>query len=132
MVFQMPEVLVLLVEDEELLALVLEQSFGDAGYKLVIAEHGASGISELESDPHWFHAVVTDIRMPGKLTGWDVAHRARELVPTIPVVYMSGDSAKDWAANGVPNSIMLTKPFAVDQAVTAVSQLLNQVPPQAT
>jgi hypothetical protein len=38
---------------------------------------------------------------------------------------MSGDSAGDWAANGVPNSIMLNKPFAPAQLVTAVSQLLN-------
>ncbi|HEV7437864.1 MAG TPA: hypothetical protein VGO22_23835 [Pseudorhizobium sp.] len=44
---------------------------------------------------------------------------------------MSGDSAKDWAANGVPDSIMLAKPFSLGQAVTAVSTLLNKIPPTA-
>jgi CheY-like chemotaxis protein len=127
----MPEVLVLLVEDDDLVVAVLEAAFEEGGYKVALATDRAAAISELENDPHRFHAIVTDIRMPGKLTGWDVAHRARQLVPTIPIVYMSGDSAKDWAANGVPSSIMLSKPFAVDQAVTAVSQLLNQVPPNA-
>jgi len=38
-------------------------------------------------------------------------------------------SADKWAANGVPNSILLTKPFAPAQLVTAVSQLLNAGPP---
>ncbi|WIJ25891.1 response regulator [Devosia sp. RR2S18] len=125
----MPEILVLLVEDEAMLTLVLEEALKEGGYKVQVAHDGVKAIAVLEADPHRFHALVTDIRMPGKLTGWDVAHRARELVPTIPVVYMSGDKAVEWSAHGVPNSVMLQKPFAVDQAVTAVSQLLNTIPP---
>jgi hypothetical protein len=43
---------------------------------------------------------------------------------------VSGDSAEDWGSKGVPNSIMLAKPFAPAQLVTAVSQLLNaSMPP---
>lgn len=38
---------------------------------------------------------------------------------------MTGASADDWPSMGVPNSILLTKPFAPAQLVTAVSQLLN-------
>jgi hypothetical protein len=38
---------------------------------------------------------------------------------------MSGRDADDWAVHGVPNSIMLAKPFAPAQLITAVSQLLN-------
>jgi hypothetical protein len=38
---------------------------------------------------------------------------------------MSGAHAEDWASKGVPNSIMLAKPFAPAQLVTGVSQLLN-------
>lgn len=41
------------------------------------------------------------------------------------VVYVSGYSATEWAAKGVPNSIMLEKPFTMAQLVTAISQLLN-------
>ena len=44
---------------------------------------------------------------------------------------MSGAHADEWASKGVPNSIMLAKPFAAAQLVTAVSQLLNAVPPTA-
>lgn len=41
------------------------------------------------------------------------------------VVYISGDSAAEWAINGVPNDIMLEKPFAMAEMITAVDQLLN-------
>jgi hypothetical protein len=41
---------------------------------------------------------------------------------------MTGASGDDWGANGVPNSILLAKPFAPAQLVTAVSQLLNAPP----
>jgi hypothetical protein len=39
---------------------------------------------------------------------------------------MSGDSAGDWSSQGVPGSIMLQKPFAVAQVVTAVASMIHQ------
>ena len=44
---------------------------------------------------------------------------------------MSGNSAADWTSKGVPNSIMLEKPFAPAQLVTAISNLLNSGMPIA-
>jgi DNA-binding response OmpR family regulator len=38
---------------------------------------------------------------------------------------MTGAAADQWASHGVPNSILLTKPFAPAQLVTAISNLLN-------
>jgi hypothetical protein len=58
-------------------------------------------------------------------SGWEVAKRAREIDPEFPIVYMTGTSADDYGSLGVPNSILLNKPFAPAQLVTAVSQLLN-------
>jgi DNA-binding response OmpR family regulator len=79
----------------------------------------------LEAEGQTYSALVTDINLGAKLTGWDIARRAREINPDMPVVYMTGFADNDWAANGVPNSVLLTKPFATAQLVTAVSQLLN-------
>jgi hypothetical protein len=47
--------------------------------------------------------------------------------PNIPVIYATGDSVKDWSANGVPNSVIPQKPFAIAQLVTALSALMNAV-----
>ena len=72
-----------------------------------------------------YRALVTDIGLRRQIDGWEVAQQAREIDPAFPIVYMSGAHAEDWASKGVPNSIMLAKPFAPAQLVTAVSQLLN-------
>jgi hypothetical protein len=42
---------------------------------------------------------------------------------------MSGAAAADWTSKGVPNSIMLAKPFAPAQLLTAVSNFLNNATP---
>ncbi|ESY89703.1 hisitidine kinase [Mesorhizobium sp. LNHC229A00] len=47
------------------------------------------------------------------------------------MVYISGDSAVHWGVEGVPESIMITKPFAMPQIITALSTLLNQHNPIA-
>jgi DNA-binding LytR/AlgR family response regulator len=73
-------------------------------------------------------ALVTDIDLGGKVSGWNLARRARELNPNLAIVYMTGASGDPWAASGAPNSILVTKPFAPAQIVTAVSQLFNAVP----
>jgi DNA-binding response OmpR family regulator len=78
-----------------------------------------------------YRALVADIGLRGKIDGWEVARQAREIDPEFPVVYMSGASAADWPSKGVPNSIMLEKPFAPAQLVTAVSNLLNSGSPTA-
>jgi CheY-like chemotaxis protein len=77
--------------------------------------------------------LVTDINLAGKADGWEAARAAREINPDFPVVYMTGVAADQWAINGVPNSVLLAKPFAPAQLVTAISQWLNSGgPPPGT
>jgi two-component system cell cycle response regulator CpdR len=124
-----PGKLLLLVEDEMLIAHTLEVALLEAGFELRTVHDGVSALRALEENPEQFSALLTDIRLPKDgPDGFDLAHRARELSVTIAVVYMSGDSAIDWASKGVPKSIMLQKPFAIAQLVTAVANLLNELP----
>jgi len=127
-------VLVLLAEDDSLVATGLVVALEEAGYEVFHANSGAAAIDFLDKRAAEIKALVTDIKLGPGPDGWEVAHHARTLVPTLPVVYTSGDSAEAWAANGVPNSVMLAKPFALAQLVTAVSQLITSVsstPPPA-
>jgi DNA-binding response OmpR family regulator len=103
----------------------IEDALADAGFKVDFAPSGERALAALERRPEEIAGLITDIRLGGKVTGWDVAHRARELNPKIPVVYISADSAGEWEVKGVPNSIMITKPFALVQVTTAIAQLLN-------
>ena len=120
------QIVVLVVEDDQLVQSVVEDCLSDGGFEAVIATSGDNAVELLDASERKYHALVTDINLsPSKFDGWDVARHAREIDPNFPVVYMSGKDADDWAAKGVPNSIMLPKPFAPAQLVTAVSQLLN-------
>jgi DNA-binding response OmpR family regulator len=123
---------ILVVEDDQLIQSVVEESLTDGGFDIVMASSGENAVELLDASEGKYRALVTDINLGRDgIDGWDVARHAREIDPAFPVVYMSGKDAADWASKGVPNSIMLAKPFAPAQLVTAVSQLLNSGTPPA-
>lgn len=124
-------VAVLVVEDDQLIQTIAEEALSDGGFEAVVTTSGEEAIRLLQENKSHYRAVVTDINLSGKLTGWDVARVAREIDPTMPIVYMTGTHGEDWASKGVPNSVLLTKPFAPAQLVTAISNLLNEAGPIA-
>jgi DNA-binding response OmpR family regulator len=124
--------IILVVEDDQLIQSVVEETLTEGGFEIDIASSAAQAIELLDKAGGKYRARVTDINLGrGQIDGWEIARHAREIDPEFPVVYMSGDSAEAWASKGVPNSIMLAKPFAPAQLVTAVSQLLNSGTPTA-
>ena len=42
----------------------------------------------------------------------------------MPVVYVTGGAGADWASKGVPNSVLVPKPFAPAQVIAAIAQLI--------
>ena len=119
---------ILVVEDDQDLTGLIEEALTEGGYKVAHAASGEEAVTLITGDHQKYRALVTDINLLGKTDGWDVARRARESRADFTIVYMSGKDADEWSAKGVPNSIMLTKPFAPAQLVTAISQLLNSGP----
>jgi CheY-like chemotaxis protein len=122
-------VVILVVEDETLIQDLVHEALAEGGFETESATSGEEAIALLQQGSTKYRALVTDVHLKGALTGWDVAKRARELNPEIPVIYMTGAAADQWPSNGVPKSVLLNKPFAPAQIVTAVSQLLNDLPP---
>jgi len=120
-------VLILVVEDEPGVRELVKEQLEDEGYEIVEAESGKAAFGLLDKQKG-ARGLITDIRLGGRdeLTGWDVARHARELNPDIAVVYMSADSGVDWTVNGVPKSVLVTKPFVMSQISTALANLLNE------
>lgn len=115
---------ILVVEDEVLIRDLIEETLKEAGFGVATAATASDAVRLLETNGE-YRALITDIDLEEKHAGWAVARRARELHPDIPVLYVTGGSTNDWSANGVPGSVLIAKPFAPAQIVTAVSQLLN-------
>ncbi|WLB24437.1 response regulator [Bradyrhizobium japonicum] len=105
---------------------IVEDALREGGFEPASAKSGAEAVTLLKTRFAVYCALVTDINLLGNLNGWDVARAAREVDRHFPVVYISSAAAHDWPAQGVPNSIILQKPFAPAQLTTAVSQLLNE------
>jgi DNA-binding response OmpR family regulator len=121
--------MILVAEDDRLLQGTVEEALTEAGFESAITATGEEAVTLLKGRTTAYRALVTDINLRGKINGWDLARVAREIDPAFPVVYTTGAAAEQRASQGVPNSILLTKPFAPAQLVTAVSQLLNSAPP---
>jgi len=126
-------IVILIVEDDYMVQNLVEVALTEGGFETAIASTGKEAVSLLSASKGKYRALVTDINLgpDDKVAGWEIARRAREIDPEFPIVYMTGDSADEWGSQGVPNSIILTKPFAPAQLVTAVSQLLNSGTPTA-
>lgn len=111
----------LYVEDEPLVMELGVIAFEEAGFGVFALDSGVTAIAALDERGAEFTALVTDIDLAAGTNGWEVARHARELFPAIPVIYVSGGSARDWPSLGVPGSTMLNKPYAAAQLVVAVS-----------
>jgi DNA-binding response OmpR family regulator len=116
---------VLVVEDDEPLQLVLHDGLKDGGFDVLVVASAREALALLQSGVVKYSALVTDVELADGRKGWDVARQARKIDSSLAVVYASSASADDWRAQGVPNSILLGKPFAPAQLLTAVSRLLN-------
>jgi len=120
---------ILVIEDDEAVQGVVEDALTDGGFEPAIAASGEEAVTLLKGGLTKYRALVIDIGLRGRMDGWEVAKQAREIDPAFPIIYITAAHADQWASQGVPNSILLTKPFAPAQLVTAVSQLLNSGTP---
>jgi len=122
---------ILVIEDEYPVQGMVEEWLTEGGFSADILSSGEEALTLFKSGLKNYKALVTDVGLKGRLSGWDIARRIREIDPAFPTVYMTGAAGSEWASQGVPNSILLTKPFAPAQLITAVSQLLNAAAPPA-
>ncbi|WGS22339.1 MULTISPECIES: response regulator [unclassified Bradyrhizobium] len=120
--------IILVIEDDRDLQSLVEDALKDGGYEPAIAGSGEEALTLLKAFRTKYSALVTDIRLLGRLDGWRVARGAREIDPSFPVLYITGGSGDEWPTKGVPDSVLLQKPFSPDQLVEALAKLLKTAP----
>ena len=80
-----PTILVLLAEDDSLIAAALADDLEEEEFTVRRAANGREAIALLDGEEP-FSAIVTDIRLGEGPDGWEVARHARERNLSIPVV----------------------------------------------
>ena len=119
------EARVLLVEDDDLVRRYTRDQLAALGYRVQSAADGFEAKTILESEAP-FDLLLTDIVMPGGMSGRDLAGIAVELRPELKVLYMSGYTENAIVHHGRldPGVSLLSKPFRRADLARKVHEVL--------
>jgi PAS domain S-box-containing protein len=117
---------VLVVEDESVVRGLILEELHELGYAALEAVDGASGLEMLRSKRR-IDLLITDIGLPG-LNGRQLADAARELRPSLKILFMTGYAENAALASGFlePGMEMITKPFAMEALATRIRSMLTE------
>jgi CheY-like chemotaxis protein len=110
---------ILFVEDDELVREAVVRGLEEAGFEVVVAANGDRALAMIEAGLD-IDVAFSDIVMPGKISGIDLAGILRERRPGLPVVLATGYT--DQRAT-VPGVQVLAKPYEIGQLVELLAGL---------
>ncbi len=117
---------VLVVEDDPLVRELTVGYLTDLGYETLDAENGIEALSVL-ADGEVVDLVVSDIVMPGGISGLDLSSAIRERFRSIRILHMSGYSHDEFEKEGhdIDAYSVLQKPFNREQLASKVREILD-------
>lgn len=117
---------ILVLEDNETLALGISHALSHAGYAVDVLNDGIEGKQVLEYEP--YDLLVLDLGLPN-LDGMDLLQYLRKHQSKIPVLIISARDKLDQKILGLESGAddYLCKPFALEEVVARVNALLRRV-----
>ncbi|WP_156771643.1 response regulator [Labrys sp. WJW] len=119
-----PPVTVVLVDDDKDVRLITADLLEDAGFRVLQAGRAEAALDILASNGD-ARVLITDVRMPGPMSGYDLALKARERWPSLEIMFVSGF--------GLPerrrlyfDCLLVSKPFNPDEFVSQVRGLAER------
>jgi CheY-like chemotaxis protein len=116
-----PATRVLVVEDEFLIRMTLAEALGDEGFDVIEAATADAALPMLKADPQ-IRLLLTDIQLPGVLNGKSLAVKAREHLPTLPIIFMTG--RPDPGDKASPLDVFISKPYTLNDICEAARRLI--------
>lgn len=116
---------ILLIEDEESLALGLDYNLTEEGYYVVWADNGKSGIEKFLTDN--YDLIILDIMLP-YLDGFEVAKKIRESDPKMPILILTARTNAVDKIKGLEIGAddYITKPFNLDELLLRIKGMLKR------
>ncbi|MDB6123645.1 MAG: sensor hybrid histidine kinase [Pedosphaera sp.] len=122
---------ILLVEDDNFLRSSVRQTLTHLGYRVLEASNGIEALKVWQQHRAEIHLLLTDMVMPGGLTGKDLSEQLLQENPKLKVIYASGYSAEivslGFALKEGVN--FLTKPFQARKLAQTIRQSLDMQTP---
>lgn len=113
---------VLIVEDEPLIRMMLADTLTDEGFGVIEAATVLEALACLGQPG--IDAVITDIDMPGGLSGLDLVNLLDRSMKDIPVIVTSGGHHAD-DCSLCPGTPFVAKPYPLDEMVALLRQTLR-------
>lgn len=116
---------ILLVEDEETLAVGLEYNLMEEGYLVSWAKNGREAIEFFKKEK--FDLIILDIMLP-YVNGFEVAERVRNSDPQIPILMLTAKTESGDKVKGLEKGAddYLTKPFHLQELLIRVNGMLKR------
>jgi DNA-binding response OmpR family regulator len=116
---------ILLVEDEESLAVGLEYNLIEEGYVVNWAKNGREAIDLFEKEK--FDLIILDIMLP-YVNGFEVAERVRKSDPQIPILMLTAKTESGDKVKGLEKGAddYMTKPFHLQELLLRVKGMLKR------
>ena len=122
---------ILVVEDDSDVRETAISMLSELGYRIVEAASAAEALSVLERDDPHIDLLFTDVMMPGGMRGTQLAVKAREIHPSLKVLYATGFTATGILRREVLSrgSDLLGKPYTAEGLAATVRQVLDMEDP---
>ena len=116
---------VLLVEDDESVRLLVRDVLEELGYCATEAADGQQAVRILEEGQR-FDLMISDVGLPG-MNGRQLAEIAREHLPDLPVLFVTGYAESATARGGFlsNNMQMIAKPFQIEMLSACIREMLE-------
>jgi PAS domain S-box-containing protein len=124
---------ILLVEDEDMVRELAHRVLLQNGYKILEAHQGEEAIQICEQYQAPIHLLLTDVVMPGKINGPQLAEQLVLQYPEVKILYMSGYTDKAIINHGLLGSDIpfLQKPFTPNALRRKVREVLGRKTPES-
>lgn len=113
--------IVLLVEDEWLVRMELSQAFEDEGCVIRESSSAEDALAVLQTGEP-IDLLLTDVRLTGRMNGWELAATARNARPELAVIYLSANPPSP--DRYVEGAVFIDKPALMEKVIAVARQLL--------
>jgi CheY-like chemotaxis protein len=118
---------ILLVENEEAIRSFISYILTEEGFTLLIAQDGLEALQQSRDLSQAIDLLITDIFLPGELTGVQVAQQLKADRPGLKCLYISGFPADELIQRGIIQARwpFLWKPFKTAALLTKIDEVLS-------
>lgn len=118
---------ILIVEDEPTVRTIVKHVLTEHGYKVHEAPDGQSALQMWDEISAQVDMLLTDMIMPGGISGHQLAQQLSARKPGLKIIYTSGYSAEMFRRDSAlpEDALLLRKPYTAAQLLKEVQRLLN-------